>query len=93
MFIYLMFYYIFSKKYILFIFSYFIMLEEKESNVNIDYHLFKKMCFIFNAIEKGWDVKKRGDNYIFIQKHEGKKEIFNDSFLSRFMNENLKMPK
>ena len=47
------------------------------------------MQFIYNALEKGWNVKKNKDNYIFTKKHEGKKEIVSDNFLSRFMKENL----
>jgi hypothetical protein len=46
-----------------------------------------KMRFIMNALEKGWTVKKRDDAYIFKKKHEGKREIFKDSYLDRFISE------
>ena len=46
-----------------------------------------KMRFIINALEKGWTVKKRDDTYIFKKKHEGKREIFKDSYLDRFISE------
>jgi hypothetical protein len=43
------------------------------------------MKFIWNAIEKGWAVKKRDDSYIFSKKHEGKREIFMDTYLETFI--------
>jgi hypothetical protein len=61
-----------------------------DNNNNNQYiHHIQKMQFIFNALEKGWSVKKNRDNYIFTKKHEGKKEVVSDNFLSRFMKENL----
>jgi hypothetical protein len=61
-----------------------------DNNNNNQYiHHIQKMQFIFNALEKGWSVKKNKDNYIFTKKHEGKKEVVSDNFLSRFMKENL----
>jgi hypothetical protein len=59
------------------------------NNDNQYIHHIQKMQFIYNALEKGWNVKKNKDNYIFTKKHEGKKEIVSDNFLSRFMKENL----
>lgn len=61
-------------------------------HLKIDYSLFKKMCFLYNAIENGWIVKKKGNNYILNKSHGGEKEIFSDEFLSRFINEQLKTP-
>tara|TARA_B100001057_G_scaffold491431_1_gene581655 strand:- start:177 stop:371 length:195 start_codon:yes stop_codon:yes gene_type:complete len=49
----------------------------------------KKMIFIYNAIENGWSVKKSKDSFIFTKKHEGKREIFSDEYLLRFMKENI----
>ena len=49
----------------------------------------KKTIFLYNAIEKGWQVKKRGNNYIFKKKHGNNKLYFNDDYLSTFMKENL----
>ena len=45
----------------------------------------------FNAIENGWTIKKNGTNYIFSKKHEGRKEIFIDTYLKRFMEENFSL--
>jgi len=50
---------------------------------------FQKMVFIINAIEKGWSVKKIEDSYIFTKKHEGKKEIFQNDYLEKFVEANL----
>ncbi len=49
----------------------------------------KKMIFIYNSIENGWTVKKSKDTFIFTKKHEGKREIFSEEYLLRFMKENI----
>jgi len=54
---------------------------------------FQKMVFIINAIEKGWSVKKMEDSYIFTKKHEGKKEIFQNDYLEKFVETNLDVTK
>ena len=54
---------------------------------------FQKMVFIINAIEKGWTVKKIEDSYIFTKKHEGKKEIFQNDYLEKFVETNLDVTK
>ena len=48
-----------------------------------------KIVFIFNALEKGWEVKKKGERFIFSKNHEGKKEVFSDSYLQQFIKTNL----
>ena len=53
----------------------------------------KKIIFIYNAIENGWSVKKNNDSFIFTKKHEGKKEIFSNDYLLRFMKENFSVSK
>jgi hypothetical protein len=47
------------------------------------------MIFIINAVEDGWSVKKIADSYIFTKKHEGKKEIFQNEYLEKFIETNL----
>jgi hypothetical protein len=49
----------------------------------------EKMKFIYSALEKGWNVKKNKDKYIFTKKHNCKKEVFSNDFLLRFMKENI----
>ena len=48
-----------------------------------------KMIFIFNALENGWTITKKENRYIFKKLHEGKKEIYLDNYLKRFMEENF----
>lgn len=62
-----------------------------EINKNhIDYIKLQKMSFIFNAIESGWNVKKHEDKYIFSKKHEGKKEVFLESYIHNFIKSNIR---
>jgi hypothetical protein len=62
--------------------------NEKNKQIEINKIKFQKMVFLFNALENGWSIKKRNDSYIFTKNHEGKKEIFKESYLSIFMKEN-----
>lgn len=69
------------------------------NNNNINIHLpqnleinsieFKKMAFIFNAIEDGWEVKKKELSYVFKKRHEDKKEVFSDIYLRDFIEDNM----
>lgn len=61
----------------------------QEQTVQMDFIKFKKIMFINNAIEQGWTIKKNNDAYIFTKKHEGKKEIYSDDYLKRFLCENM----
>ena len=45
----------------------------------------KKMQFIMNALEDGWTVKKREDRYVFVKKHENRREVFEESYLENFI--------
>ena len=49
-----------------------------------------KMILIFNALEKGWKIKKNNNAYIFSKNHEGKKEVLLDNYIKRFLETNLK---
>mgnify|MGYP001212680932 CR=1 FL=1 len=53
--------------------------------VRIEGDLFKRMVFIANAVENGWTVTKKTDTYVFTKKHEGRKEVFLDSYLDTFV--------
>lgn len=55
----------------------------------IDYITLQQMTFLYNAIETGWKVKKEKDSYVFTKKHNGKKEIYKNSFLKSFIKDNL----
>lgn len=60
-----------------------------EDQIQFSKKEFQKMIFIINAVEDGWSVKKIEDSYIFTKKHEGKKEIFQNEYLEKFIETNL----
>jgi hypothetical protein len=64
-----------------------------DKNISIDNVTFQKMMFLYNSINDGWTIKKRNDSYIFSKNHEGKREIFQDSYLMSFMKNNLDINK
>jgi len=66
---------------------------DKNNTIKIDFIKFKKMNFIYNALEEGWSIKKDNTSYIFTKKHENKKEIIEDSYLLKFMKNNLDLNK
>jgi hypothetical protein len=61
---------------------------ENEKSLEIDKIKFQKMVFLYNALDNGWSIKKTQNSYIFKKNHEGKKEVFNESYLSIFMKDN-----
>jgi hypothetical protein len=61
--------------------------------IEIERAKFQKMSFIINAIDGGWSVAKRDDNYIFTKKHEGKREIFMADYLEKFIDTNMDLDK
>ena len=63
-----------------------VKIEDKE--MDIDKIKFQKMIFLYNALDNGWSIKKRKDSYIFTKNHEGKKEVFDESYLTIFMKQN-----
>ena len=65
----------------------------ENENLKIDAIKFQKMLLLFNSIEQGWSVKKRGESYVFTKNHEGKKEVLEDAYLLKFMNTNLDLNK
>ena len=63
----------------------------KDSDCEIDIIKLQKMAFIYNTLEKGWNVSKKNDLYIFKKNHEGKKEVFSDNYLKHFISENVSL--
>ena len=49
-----------------------------------------KMTLIYNALEDGWAIEKKGKNYTFSKTNENKKEVIDENFLPRFFKEYLK---
>ena len=60
---------------------------------NFNYLTIQKMALIYNALEDGWTVKKKENKYSFIKNHRGKKEVYLDDYLKKFMTENLDINK
>lgn len=58
------------------------------NNTILDDNTCKKMLFIYNSLQNGWSVKKVSDKYIFRKKHKGKREIYQENYLSTFIKEN-----
>ena len=63
------------------------------TNMKIDCIMLQKMIFLYNALEKGWTIKKKNSAYVFTKNHEGKKEVLLENYLKRFMLENLDISK
>tara|TARA_B110000003_G_scaffold118819_1_gene121303 strand:+ start:22852 stop:23097 length:246 start_codon:yes stop_codon:yes gene_type:complete len=72
-----------------------ITIDSLDSDMNIDVIKLQKMALIYNSLENGWTVKKHPekDVYIFTKNHGGKKEVYLDSYLRRFMEDNLSINK
>ena len=70
-------------------------LNEIRFNINketeTDFIKLQKMRFIYNSIESGWNVKKIDNKYYFCKKHEGKKEIYLETYLQKFIENNMKL--
>ena len=63
--------------------------NNEQLDLEVDKIKFQKMVFLYNALDNGWSIKKRKDSYIFTKNHEGKKEVFDEQYLSIFMKENV----
>ena len=64
-----------------------------DKDIDISYVKLQKMALLYNALEDGWSIKKNKDLYIFTKNHEGKKEVYLDTYLRRFMKENFDINK
>ena len=67
--------------------------SDDNKQIEIEQTKFQKMVFLYNALDNGWSIKKRNNSYIFTKNHEGKREIFEASYLSIFMKENADINK
>ncbi len=63
------------------------------TNANIDTITLHKMAFLYNALENGWCIKKKDNLYVFTKNHEGKKEVYLDNYLKRFITSNFDINK
>ena len=63
--------------------------SEIKNTLQIDTIKLHKMVFLYNALEEGWKINKKKDVYIFTKNHEGKKEVFLDDYLKKFLEKNF----
>ena len=63
--------------------------KEITNTLQIDTIKLHKMAFLYNALEEGWKINKKKDVYIFTKNHEGKKEVFLDDYLKKFLENNF----
>jgi hypothetical protein len=64
---------------------------DKIQNKHVNPILLHKMAFLYNALENGWTIKKKNNAYVFTKNHEGKKEVYLDNYLKRFMKDNFEI--
>jgi len=59
-----------------------------EPSIEMEAKQYHKIMFIQNALNGGWTIKKRQNSYIFTKKHENLREIFQESYLEKFILKN-----
>lgn len=59
-----------------------------EPSIEMEAKQYHKIMFIQNALNGGWTIKKRQNSYIFTKKHENLREIFQESYLEKFIHSN-----
>ena len=64
-----------------------------DNNQNIDNILLQKMIFLYNSLEDGWSIKRDKQSYILTKKHENKKEVYKDSYLTDVVTSNMILKK
>ena len=63
--------------------------ESFSSSQEFEKKQIQKMKFIWNALDQGWTIKKKDNNFIFTKKHENKMEVFRDNYLENFLISNF----
>ena len=69
------------------------LLTKLPETLEIDVIQVHKMAFIYNAVNDGWKVEMKDGKYVFTKRHEGKKEIYLDSYLEKFVSNNVDITK
>lgn len=64
-------------------------IEIDGTNLSYDFKKFQKMQLIYNALEDGWKISKKGGNYYFKKKHHNKAKYFSDDILNEFLTKYL----
>jgi hypothetical protein len=64
-----------------------------ENTKKLDINKFQKMVLIYNALEEGWNIKKKDNLYFFSKPHENKKEVMESNYLYNFLKSSLDINK
>jgi hypothetical protein len=67
--------------------------DNKINNIEYNTKTLKQMIFIYNALENGWKISKKNEHYIFTKRHMNKKEVFKNTYLANFIEENTDIKK
>jgi len=72
-----------------------ISIKELLERKKMDYTIFQKMFFIYNALEDGWTVKKKDSSYVFCKniKNEQRKQVVEEAYLMNFIKSNIELNK
>jgi len=62
---------------------------DTQPNMQMDCIKLQKMALIYNAVQSGWRVEKKDEKYIFSKKHEGKKEVYLETYVRDFIEKNM----
>jgi hypothetical protein len=63
-------------------------LLDEEIVVDLTNKKLKELIFLYNALENGWTIKKKKEIYIFSRKHHNKKEVYDNEYLQKFIDNN-----
>jgi hypothetical protein len=65
------------------------LLGDLSDNIKVDKAQLRKLLFLQNALDNGWTIKKSGDSYIFMKKHENRREVYKENYLEKFLISNF----
>ena len=64
--------------------------DNDDSDEGLNKNSLHILSFLYNVLNNNWTVKKTLKNeYVFIKKHEGRKEFFTEKYLHTFLKENF----
>ena len=64
---------------------------DTQPNMQMDCIKLQKMALIYNAVQSGWRVERKDEKYIFSKKHEGKKEVYLETYVRDFIEKKRKI--
>jgi len=68
----------------------YLVCDNDVSDDSLNKNSLRILSFLYNVLNNKWTVKKSLKNeYVFIKKHEGRKEFFTEKYLHTFLKENF----